>query len=210
MAGYERKAGADPAEDLRLLRDLGADQTQTLVDLGAGVGTFSLAAAQVFGRVVAVDVSPAMVDVLRTRIDDASTPHIEVVEAGLLSYEHRGDPADVVYCRNALHQLPDFWKVLALDRMAKLLRPGGLLRLRDLVFSVDPPDVVGVTEAWLGAATSDQRAGWTRAELAEHLRIEHSTFTWLLEPMLQRAGFTIDDATYSPSKVFAAYVCRRS
>ena len=24
-----------------------------------------------------------------------------------------------------LHQLPDFWKVLALDRTARLLRPGG-------------------------------------------------------------------------------------
>jgi len=40
------------------------------------------------------------------------------------------------------------------------------------------------------------------------VRDEHSTFTWLLEPMIRRAGFDIDDAVYSDDGVFARYVLR--
>jgi hypothetical protein len=50
---------------------------------------------------------------------------------------------------------------------------------------------------------------WIRAELEEHVRDEHSTFTWLLEPMIERSGFRIDDAEYSPDGIFARYVARR-
>jgi hypothetical protein len=51
--------------------------------------------------------------------------------------------------------------------------------------------------------------GWTRADLEEHVRDEHSTFTWLLEPMIERAGFTITDAQYSENQIFARYVCTK-
>ena len=51
--------------------------------------------------------------------------------------------------------------------------------------------------------TADVERGWTRGELAEHMCDEHSTFTWLLEPMLERAGFDIADADYGESGMFA-------
>jgi hypothetical protein len=57
--------------------------------------------------------------------------------------------------------------------------------------------------------SSDVERGWTRAELAEHVRDEHSTFTWLLEPMIERAGFEITDASYTDSGVLARYLCTR-
>ena len=50
------------------------------------------------------------------------------------SYTRKGPPADGVYTRHALHQLPDFWKALVLQRTAGMLRPGGVLRLRDLIY----------------------------------------------------------------------------
>lgn len=59
------------------------------------------------------------------------------MNAGFLGYAHAGPPADGVYSRNALHQIPDFWKALALHRIARMLRPGGVLRLRDLIYDVD-------------------------------------------------------------------------
>ena len=52
------------------------------------------------------------------------------------------------------------------------------------------------------------RDGWNRSDVEEHIRDEHSTFTWLLEPMLEKAGFEIEDASYSPDKLFARYVAR--
>ena len=49
--------------------------------------------------------------------------------------------------------------------------------------------------------------GWTRAELEQHLREEHSTFNWLLEPMLERAGFQISEAGYGSRRIYAEYLC---
>lgn len=209
VQGYDRKARFDPTADLAILRDLGLGPTRTLVDLGAGTGELSLAAAQICLRVVAVDVSAAMLDVVRAKALQRGATSLEVVRAGFLSYEHAGEQADFVYTRNALHHLPDFWKGIALWRIAKLLRPGGSLMLRDLIFSFEPEESDRVVEAWIKAAPDRPESGWTRSELETHLRDEHSTFTWLLEPMLERAGFEIHSATYDDSKVFAAYTCTR-
>jgi hypothetical protein len=33
------------------------------------------------------------------------------------------------------------------------------------------------------------------------VRDEHSTFTWLLEPMLERAGFEIEQADYGSPRI---------
>jgi len=49
---------------------------------------------------------------------------------------------------------------------------------------------------------------WTRAELEEHVRDEHSTFTWLLEPMIERSSFAIEHAVRSDDGIFAKYVAR--
>ena len=87
-------------------------------------------------------------------------------------------------------------------------RPGGILRLWDVVYSFDPGEAPERLEAWCATGRHDVERGWTRAELEEHVRDEHSTFTWLLEPMIERAGFEVVDAEYSDS-VFARYVCRK-
>lgn len=79
--------------------------------------------------------------------------------------------------------------------------------LRDLVFSFNPKEADAIIEAWLARAPLRSEDGWTAAELATHVREEHSTYGWLLEPMLERAGFEIRDAEYATSQVFAAFTC---
>jgi SAM-dependent methyltransferase len=207
VAAYDRKAGTDPSEDIAALRDLGLDSTKTLVDLGAGTGTFALAVAPLCRRVVAVDVSPVMVAVLRARAEQLGLANVDCVQGGFLSYDHSGDRADFVYSRNALHHLPDFWKAIALGRIRAILRPAGVLLLRDLAFSFDARDARGAIDAWLAGAAERPEEGWTRTEYETHVREEHSTFTWLLESMLRRAGFEISDLNYSDSKIYARYVC---
>jgi SAM-dependent methyltransferase len=199
VAAYDTKSPTDWSEDVEALRGLGPHAT--VVDLGAGTGAFATALAPHVRRVVAVDVSHAMVEELRQR-------GIEAVHAGFLTYEHNGAPPDAVYSRNALHHLPDFWKAIALHRIACMLKPGGILLLRDLVFSFELDDAEASIEAWLAAAPADERDGWTADQLAEHVRQEHSTFTWLLEPMLERAGFAIEDRWLSRNAIYAAYRCR--
>src|SRR5215204_3184887 len=98
VAGYERKQGyPDPAEDLAVLAAHGLDATSTVVDLGAGTGWFSLAAARRFGQVIAVDISPAMLRLVEERAAAARVTNLGRVQAGFLSYQHAGPPAEAVY-----------------------------------------------------------------------------------------------------------------
>jgi ubiquinone/menaquinone biosynthesis C-methylase UbiE len=208
VAGYDRKAGFDPTEDVEELQRHGLGPDSLVVDLGAGTGTFAVSVAPSCRRVVAVDVSAAMTAALRTRIERLGLGNVTVVDAGFLSYVHEGEPADIVFTRNALHQIPDFWKGIALDRIASFLRPHGVLRLRDIVFDFAPPEAEERIEAWMSGAVSDPAAGWTAQELAEHVRSEFSTYSWLLDSMLDRAGFDILERSFRRS-AYGAYTCRR-
>jgi SAM-dependent methyltransferase len=209
VATYDAKSGVDPTADLDLLRTLGLGANSTLVDLGAGTGLFALAAAPYCRRVVAVDVSPAMLRIVQANVEQLGLTNVEAVHAGLLSYEQQGEPADFVYSRNVLHHLPDFWKAVALQRVAGSLKPGGVLRLHDLVYDFEPRDAGDIIEGWLAGAAPHPEAGFTRPELETHVREEYSTFSWLMEPLLERAGFAIQDAQYRPSRTYAAYTCVR-
>ncbi|WP_165985176.1 class I SAM-dependent methyltransferase [Streptomyces sp. YIM 98790] len=209
VAGFDRKQGwPGPGPDLAVLRAHGLDGSSHVVDLGAGTGRFALAAAREFGRVTAVDVSPAMAELVRERAAASGLGNLSVVRAGFLSYRHGGPAADAVYTRHALHQLPDFWKALALRRIAALLRPGGVLRLRDLIFDFGPQEAPEVLEGWMAGAVEDPAAGYTRQDYAEHLRTEFSTFRWLFEPMLAAAGFTVLEAEFQ-DRIYGTYTCVR-
>jgi ubiquinone/menaquinone biosynthesis C-methylase UbiE len=208
VAGYEAKSGYDPSADLEALQRLGLRPSSLVIDLAAGTGGFAIAAAEVCREVVAVDVSPAMTAVLREKQAALGLANLRVVDAGYLSYVHAGDPADFVFCRNALHQVPDFWKGIALRRIHDLLRPGGVLRVLDLVYDFEPAEADERIAAWLDGATTDPARGFTAAELATHVRTEHSTYTWLFEALLERAGFAIVDRSTRRS-AYATYTARR-
>lgn len=208
VAGFDRKQGyPDPAADLAVFTGHGLAEASRVVDLGAGTGQFALAAAARFGEVIAVDVAPAMVQHLRRRAAEAGL-NVTCVQAGFLGYQHDGPLADGVHTRHALHQLPDFWKAVALDRIARMLRPGGVFRLVDLIYDFTPAQAEEVFGRWLDGAADDPAQGYTSEDYAEHIRTEHSTFRWLLEPMLAKAGFEILTADFRGS-VYGAYTCRK-
>jgi hypothetical protein len=146
-----------------------------------------------------------MLSFLRDRVASAGLANVRCVQAGFLSHRHEGPPADFVHTRNALHQLPDFWKAIVLDRIAGMLRPG-VLRVEDLIYDFQPAQAATVFATWLAGAADDPARGYTRVDLVEHIRSEHSTFRWLFEPMLAAAGFRIAEVEYRAS-VYGSYVC---
>ena len=211
VSRYDSKEDARAEEEVRFVAGLGLTPESVVIDIGAGTGQFTVAVAPACGRVVAVDVSAVMLDALRAKVERAGLENVEVVQAGFLTYEHQDPPADFVYSRYALHHLPDFWKAVALARIHRILRPGGLLLLWDVVYNFDPADAAERIEAWCATATGAPGSGeWSRGELEEHVRDEYSTFSWLMEPMLRRAGFAIEVAEYSDDGIFAKYVLRRA
>jgi hypothetical protein len=90
-----------------------------------------------------------------------------------------------------------------------MLVPGGVLRVHDLIFDFQPLEANEALERWFAGAVSDPEAGYTREDFEEHIRTEHSTFRWLLEPMFEAAGFEIETAEFTGS-VDGAYTCLRS
>ena len=70
VAGYDAKAQVDPSDDIEILTAHGLGPGTTIVDLGAGTGVFTAAAAATGADVIAVDVSPAMVRHLRSQFAD--------------------------------------------------------------------------------------------------------------------------------------------
>jgi ubiquinone/menaquinone biosynthesis C-methylase UbiE len=206
---YDEKEDAEADVEVRLLANLGLGGGSRVVDMGAGTGQFTIAVARCCGDVVAVDVSPVMLARLRANIARQGVSNVEVVEAGFLSYQHSGALADFVYSRWSLHHLPDFWKAMALTRVRAILRAGGLLRLSDIVFSFDPADAERRINDWCRTLPVVGDEGqWTRGDLEDHVREEHSTYTWLLEPMIERSGFRIEQAVYSRDGTLAEYVAR--
>ncbi|MEU3274976.1 class I SAM-dependent methyltransferase [Saccharomonospora sp. NPDC006951] len=209
VAGFDRKQGyPDPAPDIAEFTAHGLDETSAIVDIGAGTGRFALAAATVFGAVTAVDVSPVMLAALRERAAEAGAGNLTCVPGGFLGFTSDGPPFDGVHTRHALHQLPDFWKAIALTRIAGMLREGGVLRLIDLIYDFPPEQAGEVFERWLASGARDPRLGYTAEDFTEHIRTEYSTFRWLLEPMLDKAGFDIVRVDF-PGPVYGAYTCRK-
>jgi len=213
VARYDSKMDSSAQSELELLTSLGLGSRSTLVEFGPGTGQLTIAAARLCERVIAIDVSPAMLASLSAKIASQGLGNVELIEAGFLS--HRCEPSSVefVYSRLALHHLPDFWKVYALRRISDMLVPGGVFRLWDVVYSFEPQDTEQRLEAW--CATGQNVApftaiedGWGRWEIAEHVRDEQSTYCWLLEAMFERVGLDVDRCD-RPDDTNAKYVLKK-
>jgi SAM-dependent methyltransferase len=205
---YDAKEDASAASEVAVLKDVGLTRESVVVEFGSGTGQFTVAVAPECARVIAVDVSEPMLDRLRRKVARLGLSNVQMVRAGFLTYEHVGTPADFIYSRYALHHLPDFWKAVALDRLRHMLRTGGVLRLSDVVYNFAPTEAEDRIEAWCATGGEVIEEEWSRRELEEHVRDEHSTFTWLLEPMIVRSGFELAQAEHSADGIFAKYVFR--
>jgi len=109
-------------------------EKQSLLEIGTGTGNFAIEAAKHCNKVYAIDVSSAMIAYAKQKAQTAGISNISFFQAGFLSYEHNGFPLDIIVSNLALHHLPDFWKMIALKRIYKLLKNGGIFYLGDVVF----------------------------------------------------------------------------
>lgn len=207
VAGYDHNQGTDPDADDALLDRLGVGVGTRLVDLACGTGSLVVQAARRGAEAHGVDVSSEMLAFARARAERAGAgAHWH--RAGFLDYAHRAKPADVVTTRSALHQLPDFWKQQALLNAAGMLRPGGTFYVWDVIFSFPPADAAEHLQRWIDTAGRPEGRGFTRADFEAHVREEFSTYAWILEGMLERAGFDIVSRA-SRSSTHGEFLCRR-
>lgn len=180
---------------------------QTLIEYGCGTGRIAREAARRCGRVIAIDISPAMLARAEDRARAEGIDNMTFVQSGFLNYSHEGPPADVALSQLALHHLPDFWKLVALKNICGALREGGKLFLKDVVFSLDVDryaSTIDYTIRHVAETAGEEMARGYR----DHIQKEFSTYDWIMEEMLYRAGFTIEYADYRDDLI-AVYLCSR-
>ena len=193
-------------ENAAILARLNLRAADVVGDFGCGTGAFARMAARRARVVYAIDVSAAMLDYVQWKAGEEGRTNIVCRPGGFLTYVHAGPPFDALHTSLALHHLPDFWKQKALDRLAGMLKPGGRLHLMDVVFT--PENCDANIAAWIARMETAQGPEIADS-LRSHVRKEFSTFAWILEGLLARAGFRIDSAE-SSGGVLANYYCTRA
>jgi ubiquinone/menaquinone biosynthesis C-methylase UbiE len=184
---------------------LALDAQSTLIDMGCGTGAFAIHAAGRLGKIYAVDVSQAMLKCADTKAKEKGIENIEFHHGGFLTYKHRPEPVDAMVSTLALHHIPDFWKLVGLRRLGQMLKTGGKLLLADVVFSFDTTDYESFITRFIQSMT-DRMGDQMRKELETHFRQEFSTYDWVMEGLLEKAGFKVDKADYREG-FFATYLC---
>ena len=97
-----------------------------VADIGAGTGYFTLPIARVVSRVLAVDMQPEMLEILRTRVGDLP---IETVLGEATKTTLKDASADLALLANVWHELDDHDAALA--ELARVLRPNGRVAIVD-------------------------------------------------------------------------------
>jgi len=190
-----------------ILSFLGLRPEQTLLEMGTGTGEFALAAAPRCARVYAVDISPGMLLYARNKAEKRGMKNINFLSGGFLTYSHQNGPLDAIVSQIALHHLPDFWKQIALINMAGMLRPGGKLCLRDIVYSFDPRDYEKEIQRFI-ASTGEKAGPGFAQRMTSHINKEFSTTDWIMRGLIERAGFVIEREEHKEG-FLGLYLCRK-
>lgn len=182
---------------------------EAILEMGTGTGEFALAAASRCRKVYAVDLSRGMLTFAEKKAEARRISNVDFLQGGFLTYIHKGEMLDAAVSQLALHHLPDFWKQVALIRLAGMLKPGGRLCLRDVVYSFDPAEYQKFLEEFFSGEL--ERTKGDRefvGSIVSHVKNEFSTMDWIMQGMIERAGFQTEKVRYSRG-FFALYLCRK-
>lgn len=131
-----------------------ASRPARILDLAAGTGDFSIAAARRFPSsvVTGVDFTPAMLERGRAKVARAGlSGRIRLEEGDALALRFGDGGFDAVTCAFGFRNFPD--KAAALLEAARALKPGGRLAVLEF-FRPESRALGAFTSMWLGAASA--------------------------------------------------------
>jgi ubiquinone/menaquinone biosynthesis C-methylase UbiE len=126
-------SGFDTIRD-RLLAIADPGSADACVDLGAGTGFVALALAPLVESVLAVDISPVMVESLAERAAQAGMGNVRTEVRDLRSFRLPDASVDLIVSSYTLHHLRDKDKRALVAEAARWLRPGGRIVVADMMF----------------------------------------------------------------------------
>ncbi len=116
----ERKKVLPPG---KILAELNIKETDTVLDLGAGTGYFTLPAARLTKKVIALDIEPEMLAVLRERVTESGFDHVELLEGAIEQIPLNADQVDKVIASLVLHEVEPLGA--GIKEIKRVLKPGG-------------------------------------------------------------------------------------
>jgi putative AdoMet-dependent methyltransferase len=207
--GYDRVQGRFrdiQGEIAEILEFLDLKEDQTILEMGTGTGELALAAARHCARVYAVDLSEGMLRFAKRKAASRGVTNVDFLQGGFLTYHHLGTPPDAIVSQLALHHLPDFWQQVALMRMAGMLKEGGKLCLGDMIYSFDVWEYESFFPSYLEEVSKKVGPDFA-GKVALHVQKEYSTMDWIMEGMIERAGFEVERVRKTDG-FLALYLCR--
>ena len=184
LSAHSRRGAADSAAYLLVHLRAGMD----LLDVGCGPAsiTADLAERVAPGRVVALDAAAGALEAARATLSDRGlSEQVEVTSGDVMALPCEDASFDVVHAHQVLQHLAD--PVGALAEMRRVTRPGGIVAVRDAVYSAMTwfPEPAGM-EQWRSVYMATARANGGEPDAGSRL------LSWARE-----AGFT--DVTASAS-----------
>ena len=191
-------------ENRKILETLDLPSGSRVIEIGCGTGRFARAAAAAGHQVTALDVSPVMLEYVAKRAAEEGIDGITTQHGGFLSMDLPPNHFDAVVSTAALHHLPDLWKLIGLQNVLRILKPGGQFFLGDVVFSLGSTQTTEQFDRFIDGLPEAIRPG-----ASQHVAQEYSTLDWIMEGLLQKAGFEVLSAQPAPAS-FIVYHCRKA
>ena len=171
-----------------------------VVDLGCGTGQLSLPLAERGARVLAIDVSSAMVRRLEANARERAIPNVEGLDIPIENLSLPAGSVDLVVTSYALHHLRDADKSRVVSAAYQWLRPGGTLLVADMMFGRGGTSQDrAIIRSKVSALAKKGIGGWWRIAKNSYrylVRAQErpvSVSAWTA--MFARAGFTSITAT---------------
>jgi SAM-dependent methyltransferase len=128
--------------------DIGPDDV--VLDLGCGAGIDTILAARRAGRVIGLDVLPAMLERTQAAAAEAGLANVETLEGDMEAIPLPDASIDHVISNGVINLSAR--KARALAECARVLRPGGRLTVSDLTVDEEelPPEILTHPATWAG------------------------------------------------------------
>jgi len=125
---------------------------ETVLDIGCGAGFDSfIASGQVgeSGRVISIDMTPAMLEKAAAGAREAGLGNIEFREGLVESLAVPDGSIDVVISNGVINLCPD--KMMVMQEVNRVLKPGGRIQIADIVVHKEvPQDAKDDIDLWSG------------------------------------------------------------
>jgi len=127
----------------KTLENMLVTKNMDLLDIGAGIGYFSIPASKIVGqngKVYAVDTSEEMLEELKQKIEEKGIENINLVKGKDYNTDIKNNNVDYIFISNVLHEVED--KILFLSNYLNKLRSKGkigIIEFKKIEVSKGPP-----------------------------------------------------------------------